>query len=78
MKELACKIIDIFLKKMKSGEKEQEAQIYKIEFYKNWILVVGLIFVIICCLNEIFPSLEISPWWYSTTEKILRYILGGN
>lgn len=75
---LISKGIDIFLKKSKSGEKEQEIQIKKIDEFKKWLMLIGIIFIIVCGLNELFPALQVSPWWYSTTEKILNYILGGN
>ncbi|MGL5639429.1 MAG: hypothetical protein ACRCY7_07855 [Cetobacterium sp.] len=72
------KILDLILKKTKSGEKEQELQIRKQESFNKLIILITLIFIVICGLNELFPVLEISPWWYDKTEKVLTYILGGD
>lgn len=75
---IVTKLIDIFSKKSRSGEKEQEIEIQKINEFKKWLMIIGIIFVVICGLNELFPILQVSPWWYSMTEKIINYILGGN
>ncbi|MGL5709583.1 MAG: hypothetical protein ACRCW9_01905 [Cetobacterium sp.] len=68
------KILDLILKKTKSGEKEQELQIKKQEIFNKLMVILTLIFVSLCAMNEIFPIIELSPWWYSTTEKILEYL----
>lgn len=75
---ILSKVIDLFIKKSKDGSKEQEIDKLKQENYKQLIIIITMILVGICGLNEIFPKLEISPWWYSQTEKALNFLLGGN
>lgn len=75
---ILSKVIDLFIKKTKDASKEQEIYKLKQENYKQLIIIVAIILVGVCGLNEIFPKLEISPWWYFQTEKLLNFLLGGN
>lgn len=75
---ILSKVVDLFIKKTKDASKEQEIYKLKQENYKQLIMIITIILVGICGLNEIFPKLEISPWWYSQTEKVLDFLLGGN
>ena len=65
---ILSKVVDLVIKKSKDASKEQEIYKLKQENYKQLIVIITIILVGICGLNEIFPKLEISPWWYSQTE----------
>lgn len=72
---LFSKIIDLFFKKSKNGEKSQEIEEKKIGEYKVYIGYIMIFLLIVCILGGIFPKLYISPWYYSMFEKGWDYLL---
>ncbi|WP_308007741.1 hypothetical protein [uncultured Fusobacterium sp.] len=73
--ELFSKIIALFSKKSKNGEKSQEIEEKKIGEYKEYVGYIMILLLIICILGGIFPKLYISPWFYSMFEKGWDYLL---
>ncbi|MDO5789543.1 MAG: hypothetical protein Q4P79_08765 [Fusobacterium sp.] len=68
------KVIDLFSKKAKSGEKAQEIEVKKIDnFSKAIVYIVGLI-LIMCMLASLFPKLAITDWWFEKADMALKYI----
>lgn len=72
---LFSKIIDLFFKKSKNGEKSQEIEEKKIGEYKVYVGYIMVFLLIVCILGGIFPKLYISPWFYSMFEKGWDYLL---
>lgn len=72
---LGNKLLDLFSKKSKSGEKQQEIEIKKIDiFSKVIILIFGGVFLM-CVLASLFPELNITGWWFDTFDKIINYLI---
>lgn len=71
------KIVDLFNKRSKNIEKEQDLQLKKQDDYKKVIGIIVVIFTIIIIVNAIFPRLDLSSWHYDVFEKLLNYITGG-
>lgn len=72
---LFSKIIELFSKRSKNGEKTQEIEEKKIGEYKVYIGHIMIFLLIVCILGGIFPKLYISPWFYSMFEKGWDYLL---
>lgn len=74
---LISKGLDIIFKRSKSGEKEQEIEVKKIDTYNKVIGVIILVSLTMCVLSSLFPQLAISEWWYEVFERTLKSIVGG-
>lgn len=70
----ANKLIDLFSKKAKSGEKAQEIEIKKVETFSNKILYIIAIILLMCMLASLFPKLAITDWWFEKADMALKYI----
>lgn len=68
------KVIDLFSKKAKSGEKAQEIEVKKIETFSNKILYIIAIILIMCVLASLFPKLAITDWWFEKADMALEFI----
>ena len=70
----ANKLIDLFSKKAKSGEKAQDIEIKKVETFSNKTLYIIAIILIMCMLASLFPKLAITDWWFEKADMALKYI----
>ncbi|MFR8991249.1 hypothetical protein [Fusobacterium sp.] len=68
------KLLDIFHKKSKSGDKQQEITEKKINIYSKAITIVIITALIMCVLASLFPELAISDWWFNILEKLLNSV----
>lgn len=68
------KLIDLFSKKSKSGEKTQEIEEKKIDIFSKLIMWIVIIILLMCMLASLFPRLAITDWWFEKADLILQYI----
>lgn len=74
-------ILEIFKKKSRSGEKEQEIEMKKLNVFNPYISYIALVLLFICFLDALFPSLSIGDWFYEMFERVINYLIsyqGGN
>lgn len=71
---LFSKLLDIFQKKSKSGDKQQEIVEKKINIYSKVVTIIILTALIMCVLSSLFPKLAISDWWFDFLEKMINSI----
>lgn len=70
----ANKLIDLFSKKAKSGEKAQEIEIKKINTFSKTMMWIVIIILLMCMLASLFPKLAITDWWFEKADMALKYI----
>ena len=63
-------ILEIFKKKSRSGEKEQDIEMKKLNVFNPYISYIALMLLSICFLDALFPKLAISDWFYSMCERL--------
>lgn len=68
------KLIDLFSKKSKSGEKSQDIEEKKINIFSRTISWVIIIVLLMCILASLFPQLAITDWWFEKADMILKYV----
>lgn len=68
------KLIDLFSKKSKNGEKAQEIEVKKIDTFSKTMMWIVIIILLMCMLASLFPKLEITSWWFDKADLILQYI----
>lgn len=68
------KLIDLFSKKSKSGEKTQEIEEKKIDIFSKLIMWIVIIILLMCILASLFPQLAITDWWFEKADMVLKYI----
>lgn len=68
------KLIDLFSKKSKSGEKTQEIEEKKIDIFSKLIMWIVIIILLMCMLASLFPQLAITDWWFEKADMVLKYI----
>ncbi len=71
------KLLDLFLKKAKSGEKQQEIEVKKIDIFSKVLAFIFLGVFLMCILSSLISSLEITPYWFDVFDKFLNYLLQG-
>lgn len=71
---LLSKIIDLFQKKSRSGDKKQELEEKKIDIYSKVLSLVLVTALLMCVLASLIPSLAITSWWFDLLEKMIAYI----
>ena len=70
------KIINIFNKKTRNIEKDQDIEQLKYKNYSSIISTITLIVLAICILNSLFPTFfKIDSWIYDLNDKLINYIL---
>lgn len=75
--ELFSKIIALFSKKSKNGEKAQEIEEKKIDVFHEALVNILYILIALIVLNTIFPSmLMLGDWIYNLADRILTYMMG--
>lgn len=70
----ANKLIDLFSKKAKSGEKAQEIEVKKIDNFSKAMMWIVIIILLMCMLASLFPKLAITDWWFEKADMALKYI----
>lgn len=68
------KVIDLFSKKAKSGEKAQEIEVKKIDNFSKAMMWIVIIILLMCMLASLFPKLAITDWWFEKADMALKYI----
>lgn len=68
------KLIDLFSKKSKNGEKAQEIEVKKIDNFSKVMMWIVIIILLMCMLASLFPKLAITSWWFDKADLILQYI----
>ena len=74
-------ILEIFKKKSRSGEKEQDIEMKKLNVFNPYISYIALMLLAICFLGALFPKLAIGDWFYEMFERVINYLIsyqGGN
>lgn len=72
----ANKLIDLFSKKAKSGEKSQDIEIKKINAFSKGLIFIFVGTFLMCVLASLFPKLAITPYWFEVLDKLINYALG--
>lgn len=68
------KVIDLFSKKAKSGEKAQEIEVKKIDNFSKAMMWIIIIILLMCMLASLFPQLAITDWWFEKADIAIEYI----
>lgn len=68
------KVIDLFSKKAKSGEKAQDIEVKKIDSFSKAMMWIIIIILLMCMLASLFPQLAITDWWFEKADMALKYI----
>lgn len=68
------KVIDLFSKKAKSGEKAQEIEVKKIDNFSKAMMWIVIIILLMCMLASLFPQLAITDWWFEKADIAIEYI----
>lgn len=68
------KLIDLFSKKSKNGEKAQEIEVKKIDTFSKTMMWIVIIILLMCMLASLFPRLAITDWWFEKADMVLKYI----
>ena len=74
-------ILEIFKKKSRSGEKEQDIEMKKLNVFNPYISYIAMFLLLICFLGSVFPKLAIRDWFYEMCERVIDYLIsfqGGN
>lgn len=71
---LGNKIIDLFSKKAKNGEKQQDIEIKKIDIFSKALAFILVGVFLMCVLSSLVPSLEIIPYWFDVFERFINYL----
>lgn len=70
------KIIELFSKRSKNGEKTQEIQEKKLDIFKEALVNVLYVLIALIALSAIFPSLlSLGDWVYNLTDRIVTYMM---
>ena len=73
---LLMKVVELFSKKSKNGEKAQEIETLKLNIFKEALVNVLYVFVTLIVINVVFPKFQIGDWIYNITDRILTYMMG--
>lgn len=71
---LGNNIIDLFSKKVKNGEKQQDIEIKKIDIFSKALAFILVGVFLMCVLSSLVPSLEITPYWFDVFERFINYL----
>lgn len=71
---LGNKLLDLFSKKSKNGEKTQDIEVKKLDLFSKAIGIIMVGVFLMCVLASLFPSLAITEWWFSVFEKMINYL----
>ena len=68
------KLLGIFNKKIKSGEKQQDIEVKKLDLFNKVIAIIMLGVFLMCVLASIFPKLSITEWWFNIFDRMINYL----
>lgn len=71
---LGNKLLDLFSKKSKSGEKQQEIEIKKIDIFSKALAFIFIGVFLMCVLASLFPQLAITSYWFDVFDKFINYL----
>ena len=63
-------ILEIFKKKSRSGEKEQDIEMKKLNVFNPYISYIAIILLLICFLDALFPKIATGDWFYEMLSLI--------
>ena len=72
---LLTKVLDLFSKRSKNGEKTQELEALKVDVYKEALVNILYVLIILIVINTLFPQLQISEWIYNLADRIITYMM---
>lgn len=72
---LITKGFELLKKITKSGEKEQEIEALKVDVFKEALVNVLYIFILLIVVNVIFPRIQIGDWIYNIADRLLTYMM---
>ncbi|MEJ6465561.1 hypothetical protein [Fusobacterium ulcerans] len=72
---LITKGFELLKKITKSGEKEQEIEALKVDVFKEALVNVLYVFILLIVVNVIFPRIQIGDWIYNMTDRLLTYMM---
>lgn len=69
------KVLDIFKKVSKNGEKSQDIQDKKLNYFNKYLAASFLVILSVCVLSSLFPQLfNDTSVYYELLEKLLSYM----
>lgn len=69
------KVLDIFKKVSKNGEKSQDIQDKKLNYFNKYLAASFLVILSVCVLSSLFPQLfNDTSIYYELLEKLLSYM----
>ena len=68
------KLLGIFNKKIKSGEKQQDIEVKKLDLFNKTIAIIMIGVFLMCVLASLFPKLAITEWWFNIFDKMINYL----
>ena len=72
---LITKGFELLKKITKSGEKEQEIEALKVDVFKEALVNVLYVFILLIVVNVIFPRIQIGDWIYNIADRLLTYMM---
>ncbi|WP_289103442.1 hypothetical protein [uncultured Fusobacterium sp.] len=72
---LITKGFELLKKITKSGEKEQEIEVLKVNVFKEALVNILYVFILLIVVNVIFPRIQIGDWIYNITDRLLTYMM---
>lgn len=72
---LLMKVVELFSKKSKNGEKAQEIETLKLNIFKEALVNALYVFVALIVINVVFPKFQIGDWIYNITDRLLTYMM---
>lgn len=72
---LITKGFELLKKITKNGEKEQEIEALKVDVFKEALVNVLYIFILLIVVNVIFPRIQIGDWIYNIADRLLTYMM---
>ena len=72
---LITKGFELLKKITKSGEKAQEIEALKVDVFKEALVNVLYVFILLIAVNVIFPRSQIGDWIYNITDRLLTYMM---
>lgn len=72
--KLGGKILDLLFKRSKSGEKQQEIEIKKIDIFSKALAFIFTGVFLMCVLASLFPQLSITSYWFDVFDKFINYL----
>ncbi|MDU1911046.1 hypothetical protein [Fusobacterium sp.] len=72
---LITKGFELLKKITKSGEKAQEIEALKVDVFKEALVNVLYVFILLIAVNVIFPRIQIGDWIYNITDRLLTYMM---